>query len=512
MLTKSIARRTAAAFCACAAFVAGPAAAEFSAARIGGYETKRFDEGVAEITAYDKKNKRLFVVNGGDRTIDVLDFADPTNPTLLKSIDISAHGKAANSIAVHGDLLAAAVEAEDKQANGKIVLMDLDGALVAAVEAGALPDMVTFTPDGAHVLAANEGEPSDDFANDPEGSVTILKVSDKSVRTVGFSGLTKADFGEDAHWPSPEGTSVAQDLEPEYIAVSPDGAIAFVSFQENNAMAVIDIETAEIERVFAFKRKDWRTLAFDVSDKDDKIQLNAWPVLSMPQPDAIAAFEHDGQAYVVTANEGDARDYDGYSEETRVEDLTLDPTAYPNAAELQAETALGRLKTTTAKGDSDGDGDIDQIHAFGGRSFSIYAADGSLVFDSGDAFERILSERHPSWFNGEGQESNRDNRSDDKGTEPEGVALGVVNGTRYAFIGLERMGGVMVYDLTDPAAPSFVDYLYYADPTGDAEAGTAGDVAPEGLTFIAAEDSPTGAALLVVANEVSGSVSVFEMK
>ncbi|MEM9030747.1 MAG: calcium-binding protein, partial [Pseudomonadota bacterium] len=146
------------------------------------------------------------------------------------------------------------------------------------------------------------------------------------------------------------------------------------------------------------------------------------------------------------------------------------------------------------------------------RSFSIFKSDGSMVFDSGDAFTRILSERYPRWFNSQGQESNFDNRSDDKGIEPEGVAIGVVNGTRYAFIGLERMGGVMVYDISNPSAPKFATYIFSADPKGDAENGTAGDIAPEGLKFIAADVSPTGQAILVVANEVSGSTTAFELK
>ncbi|MEM7774874.1 MAG: choice-of-anchor I family protein [Pseudomonadota bacterium] len=498
----------------CAAVIAvAPVAAqaELKVELLGRYETKVVDKGAAEIVDYDAKNKRLFIVNGHDRAIDVVDFSNPRAMKKIKSILLTSHGKTANSVAVHGNMVAVAVEANNKQANGKLVVFDLDGNLIWAVEVGALPDMVTFTPDGSYILVANEGQPSEDFKTDPEGSVSIASAKDGKVKTVSFGGLKTEDFGPSAHFPSPDGTSVAQDLEPEYIAVSADSKTAFVSLQENNAMAVIDIASGKVTKVFGLGLKNWSNFKFDVTDEDKATNLKSWPVKSMYQPDAIAAFTHDGETYIVTANEGDARDYDGYSEETRVAKLKLDTAKFPNAEDLQEDTELGRLKTTKAKGDTDGDGDHDEIIAYGARSFSIFKSDGSMVFDSGDAFTRILSEKHPSWFNSQGQESNFDNRSDDKGTEPEGVAIGVVNGTRYAFIGLERMGGVMVYDISNPSAPKFTTYISSADPKGDVEKGTAGDVAPEGLKFIAADVSPTGKAILVVANEVSGSTAAFEL-
>lgn len=488
------------------------AKAELKVTKLGSYETKVFDEGAAEIVDYDAKNKRLYIVNGNDKLIDIIDFADPKAMKKIKSISLKEFGKAANSVAVHGERVAIAVEAKDKQANGMLVVTDLDGKIVMKAEVGALPDMVTFTPDGKFILLANEGEPSKDYKNDPEGTVSIVSVKDGKVTNVTFGDLKKEAFGTSAHWPSPKGTSVAQDLEPEYIVVSADSKTAFVSMQENNAMVVIDIASGKVTKVFGLGLKDWTKFKFDVTDKDKKTVLKSWPVKSMYQPDAIAAFTHQGQTYIITANEGDARDYDGYSEETRVGKLKLDPAKFPNAKELQDNKALGRLKTTKAKGDTDGDGDHDEIYAYGGRSFSIFKADGTMVYDSGDEFTRILSKKYPTWFNSEGQENNFDKRSDDKGTEPEGVVVGMVGNKRYAFIGLERMGGVMVYDITDPAKPTFITYVFNADPKGDAKKMTAGDVAPEGLKFIPADKSPTGKAILVVANEVSGSTTAFELE
>ena len=204
---------------------------------------------------------------------------------------------------------------------------------------------------------------------------------------------------------------------------------------------------------------------------------------------------------------------DIFNEESRVGKLELDPTAFPNAAELQADEVLGRLKVTNTMGDLDGDGDYDQLYAYGGRSFSIWNSSGELIFDSGSQFDYITAAMYPDDFNSTNDENGSfDDRSDDKGTEPEGVALAQIGDRHYGFIGLERMGGIMVYDITDPMQPFFVDYTNTRDFSGDAAAGTAGDLAPEGLVFIPAKDSPNGENLLVATNEVSGTVTIFQVK
>ena len=235
--------------------------------------------------------------------------------------------------------------------------------------------------------------------------------------------------------------------------------------------------------------------------------------MGMYMPDSIDTIDIDGKTWVLIANEGDSRDYDGYSEETRVGKLTLDPVAFPNALSLQKDENLGRLKTTTAQGDTDGDGDVDVIYSFGARSFSVLDAGGEMVFDSGDAFEQYMAANYANVFNSTDTENySRDNRSDDKGPEPEGITSGYVNGTPYAFIGLERQGGFMVYDLTNPVNPKFVTYHSDRRFSGSPEGDTAGELAPEGFQFISAKDSPTGNAMLVVASEVSGSTTVYDLK
>ncbi len=479
---------------------------------VGSYQSGVFDKGAAEVVSYDKKGRKLFVVNGNDKSIDILDISNPAEIKKIGAIDVKKHGKTANSVAVHGDYVAIAVEMKVKQTAGKLVLYKTDGTLVGEAQVGALPDSVVFAPDGELVVVANEGEPSDDFKNDPEGSVSLVSIPSLDVKTISFNDLDAQKLGESFHAPSPDGTSLAQDIEPEYSAVTPDGKTAFVSLQENNAMAVIDLEKAELTSVFALGFQDYSKHAVDLSDKDEKINRKTWPVLSMRQPDTIMAFTQGGMNYVVTANEGDARDYDGYSEETRLGKVKLDPTAFPNAEELQKKSNLGRLKITTAKGDTDGDGDLDAIYGYGGRSFSIFNEKGELVFDSGTEIEAKMAELAPTAFNGQGTNESFDNRSDDKGTEPEALAIGEMDGKRYAFIGLERMGGVVVYDITEPAKAHYVTYANNVKLEGSAEKMTAGDIAPEGIAFIDAKVSPTGTPMIAVANEVSGSTTLYEIK
>ncbi|NJL21156.1 MAG: cadherin-like domain-containing protein [Leptolyngbyaceae cyanobacterium SM1_3_5] len=301
------------------------------------------------------------------------------------------------------------------------------------------------------------------------------------------------------------GATVAQDVEPESIAFSADGTQAYVTLQENNALAIVNIATATVTAVqpLGVKNHNLPGNGIDPSDRDGSINIRNVPVVGLYQPDAIASFTINGQTYLITANEGDSRDYTGFSEEVRVgaASYVLDPTTFPDAATLKQPANLGRLQVTSATGDTDGDGDFDRIEAFGSRSFSIWDSSGNQIFDSGDQLERITAARVPDLFNSDGSVASPsfDSRSDNKGPEPEGVVVGVVGDRTYGFIGLERTGDVIVYDLTNPASPQFVEYI-----------NTPEDVGPEGLTFISATDSPTGKPLLVTANEVSRTIAVFE--
>lgn len=479
---------------------------------LGTYGLANYKKGAAEIVAYHVLSQRLFVTNSADNTIDILNIRDPRNIKKFTSISLKQYGKSPNSVAAGKDIIAVAMENANKQKPGSVIIFDKDGKYKTSVIVGDLPDMVAITPNQKYILVANEGEPSKDYKIDPEGTVSIIKISDMSVRTVSFSHLTKKDFGVGAHFPSPKGTTLGQDVEPEYITVSDDSLRAYVSLQENNSIAVLDIENAKLKKVFGLGYKDYSKNPIDVNDKDLKTELKKWPIRGLFQPDGIATFKYEGKQFIVTANEGDSRDYPGYSEEVRVKKLKLDPKVFPNAKELQSEKNLGRLKATKAHGDFNNDGLIEQITVFGGRSFSIFSADGKMIFDSGSQFSEILSKKYPTWFNSQGQEKNFDNRSDDKGIEPEGVALGKINGNLYAFIGLERMGGIMVYDITDPYNPKYNTYFHHSNPKGDVKKKSAGDVAPEGIIFIDKASSPTGRSLIVTANEKSGTTTIFQVE
>jgi 2',3'-cyclic-nucleotide 2'-phosphodiesterase (5'-nucleotidase family) len=510
-------------------------------APIGRYDTGLADVGdevtAAEIVAFS--GTRMFVTNATDTSLDIVDFSDPTAPTLLERIDLSAYGGTVTSVAAHGSTLAVAVPADDKTDPGSVVFLDTSGDVLGVARVGALPDALTFTPDGKHVVVANEGEPSDDYGIDPLGSVSVITVRTilnpprfcrvlprlceflityGAVRTLDFRAFNEGRY---RHRELPAGVrifgpgaSVAQDLEPEYVAVSGDSETAWVTLQENNAIAIVDLDWPRIDAIVGLGYKD-HSLAdngLDGSDRDGPgndglISIRNWPVQGMYQPDGIARFQAGGKTYLLTANEGDARAWGDFEEEVRLKDASLDPTAFPDAASLRNDDNIGRLTITDATGDTDGDGDLDVIHPFGARSFSVWSADGSQVWDSGDALEQIASAANPEFFNSDNSENNFDNRSDNKGPEPESVTTGVIGGRTYAFVGLERVSGVMVYDVTDPMAPSFVQYTNPRIFAGDAVGPDSG---PEGLAFVPAVQSPTGNALLLVSNEVSGTVTIYE--
>ena len=488
--------------------------------RLDTYHSGLFDEGGAEISAYDSASKRIFVTNAGDNSMDVLDASDPENLTLDFTIDLSGYGGGPNSVAAYRGIIAVAVEADEKTDNGSVLFFNADGDFLNSLTVGALPDMLTFTHNGQYLLVANEGEPNDDYDVDPEGTVSIInmkgdvsQLTSSKVSTVSFTSLNSATLDGSIRIFGPNAT-VAQDLEPEYIAVSKNSKYAYVTLQENNAIAVIDIKNARLLSVFGLGFKDHSIAGngIDASDKDNAINIATWPVYGMYMPDGIATFSYRGDDYLVMANEGDSRDYDGYGEEARVKDLTLDPTAFPNASTLQGNSQLGRLTVTTANGDTDNDGDYDELYAFGGRSFSIYTTDGTQVYDSQDDFEQITALLYPDDFNSTNDENGTfDNRSDNKGPEPEGVALGTIKGRTYAFIGLERMGGVMVYDITNPYSPTFIEYINNRDFSGDPDDESAGDLGPEGVLFVDKASSPTDSPLLIVTNEISGTTTVYEV-
>ena len=483
----------------------------------------------AEISAFDASTKRLYVANSVGGKLDILSLANPAAIAAVASINISSYG-GLNSVYVRNGLVACAIEGTNPQANGSVVFFDQNGVFLKQVAVGAMPDMVTMSPDGHYVLTANEGEPNAAYTTDPEGSVSVIDIS------AGIAGLTQANvttatftaFNSQAATLRAQGiriygglaaapSTVAQDLEPEYIAVSANSQTAYITLQENNAIAVLDLATKQLTalRPMGYSDLSQPGRGIDASDQTTDVLIANWPIKGMRQPDAINAFEVGGTGYLLTANEGDARDYTGFSEQVRLgaSGYALDATAFPYANLLKNNNVLGRLNVTNKTGDTDGDGDFDEIYAYGGRSFSIYnAATGTEVYDSGNLLERVtaIDATYGVLFNASnvfGEVPTRKNRSDDKGPEPEGVTTGRIGTNLYAFVSMERVGGVMVFNINNPAAPVLEAYSNNRGTT----AGT-GDLGPEGIVFIAAADSPTGQPLLVLSNEVSSTIAVYSIQ
>jgi YVTN family beta-propeller protein len=498
--------------------------------KIGSYNGGK--AGAAEITAFDAASKRLFVVNGANGTVDVLDLSTPSAPKLLGTINVAGLGTGVNSVAIHDGLVALAIESSPKTNPGTVAFYNAaDLKLINSVRVGALPDMLTFTPDGRTVLVANEGEPNSygqADSVDPEGSVSVITVNRGGTPTVATADF-RAFNGQEAALRSQgiriygPGASAAQDFEPEYIATSEDGRTAYVTLQENNAVAIVDVATAKVTSVkpLGTKNHNLAGMGMDASDEDGGTNTNSGspsvkiapqPVKGMYLPDAIARFTVDGTSYLITANEGDARaDWPGFNEETRVRahcTAGLDPAVFGNAANLLLDSNLGRLRiTTTPNGGSTGKnaaGQCTELVSFGARSFSIWDSNLNRVYDSGDEFEQKTVSLPNARFNASNDNNDLDGRSASKGPEPEGVVIGRFGNKTYAFIGLERIGGVMVYDVSKPAAASFVTYL-------NTRTNDTGDLGPEGLALIPADKSPNNKPLLVVGNEVSGTTAILQI-
>jgi hypothetical protein len=537
-------------------------------------------EGAAEIVQFHPASSTIYAINSAADvpTIEIIDASSLTaealaNPMSSENLTSTAlllpteqNGvmlAGPTSVAVSGDWMAIAVPADDKATNGMVLFYNgLDTSspiFVKAVEVGNLPDMVTFTPDASKVLTANEGEPSGDYNIDPEGSISVIAIvdgapSDTSINIsfVGYNGKQAELETQGMHFPNPSGrtingtlisTTVAQDLEPEYITTTNE--IAYVTLQENNGLAIVDLSDNSVQ-VIGLGFKDWSKYQLDGME-DGTVSFGQYDDLyGMYMPDTITSFQWKDANFLVTANEGDAREYffdtlnadgeqdedlctaaggqdfdedDGclsYTEETQGRRLDYAPgsnldniagddpkdfdfTAYP----------LGRLTVTDVLGDSNNDGEYEALYAYGARSFTIWDANGLVVFDSGDDFERITASIHGNTFNNNNDENEGDSRSANKGPEPEALTVGQVGDKTYAFIGMERLGGIFVYDVTNPYDTKFVDYVINRDLTEGGD--LIGDSAPEGMVFVDASNSPTGNALVIIGNEVSGTVSVWQV-
>ena len=490
------------------------------------------DGGVMEIVDYNTVTGWAYAVNGqtGNLTaIAVKDMADSENVDLLDGNDIDVksiveancegftYGDMTSvAVSADGTKLAAAVQAEGYADNGRVAVFtcNADGTLTfeQAYETGVQPDMVTFTPDDSRILTANEGEPREGYADgavDPAGSVTAITVADGTAVNVDFTAYDSNEERQkliDAGIVMKKDTIPSEDLEPEYIAAGND--TAYVTLQEANAIAVIDLGSLKVTGIYSAGYEDYSTTAVDIDKKDEAYNPAVYESLrGIRMPDGVALYSVDGVDYIVTANEGDSREWGDYLNEDERDfgDGQTSPTG-----KITAENS-GLTGKVVFFDSSDYDGlDSGLDYVFGGRSFTVFRADESgltEIYDSGSDFEAKTAEYIPENFNCSNDDKSLDDRSGKKGPESESITVGTVGERTYAFIGLERVGGVMVYDITDPAETVYVNYINSRDFSED----IAGDDSPEGLCFIPAADSADGNAYLLAACEVSGTVAAYEL-
>ncbi len=483
------------------------------------------DGGSAEITAYNASNGFAYSVNGVKGTLDCVDMRTLKNGSVVENLtgtELKAAELAENagdgfnygdmtSVAVSpdGGTLAVAMQDADYTKPGRVLffICNEDGSLTynGIAITGVQPDMVTFTEDGTKALTADEGEPrqgyTDPAAVDPMGSVTVIDVDSKNAVTVDFKSFdAKRDELVAAGIVLKKNTAPSVDLEPEYIAVS--GNKAYIALQEANAVAVLNIADLQFENIFSFGFEDYSQVAVDLNKSDGIYDPATYEhVKGIRMPDGIAIATINGETYLLSANEGDSRVWP-VGIETDFNEIK------DKVSPISSTKTGGKVTWFDVDGYDGLEAGTDYV--FGGRSFSIFkVTENALVevFDSGSDFERITAEVLPDFFNCSNDTVAAEDRSGKKGPEPENVTVGIIDGHIYAFIGLERISGVMIYDITDPLAPAFKNFFTSRDYTSD----TKDDVSPEGLAFVAANNNQSGAPILILSNEVSGTVSVMAM-
>jgi len=486
---------------------------------IGSFDPSGSSSSTCEIVVHDTASQRLFTTSAVAGFLDIIDFSNPTTPSVITSVNINPYG-GVTSVAVKNGIVAVASPNADETLNGSVLFFDTNGTFLKQVSVGALPDMITFSPDGTKVMTANEGQPNVDYSVDPEGSVSIIDISG-GIATLSQSNVTTLLF---TAYNAQEAALIAsgvrklkltstlsQDFEPEYITISSDSQKAWITLQENNAIAEINLTSNTISDIWALGTKDISLPGngFDVSDNNGQVLIANWPIQAFFIPDGVASYTVAGTTYLVTANEGDEKEYGTFTERVAVGAVTytLDATNFPNASVLKQNHNLGRFRVTNLNGNTDADAEFETINCVGTRSFSIFnTATKQIVFDSGDDFERYTAANLPTLFNADHENNTPKGRSRAKGPEPEGVTIAQIATETFAFVSLERVGGVMVYNITNPNNPVFVDYK-----NSRSTSAYSGDHGPEGITYIAPSNSPTGKGYILVANEISGTITIYEV-
>lgn len=488
------------------------------------------DGGVIEIVDYNNQTGWAYAVNGQSGKlvaiaikdmetkdkVDLLDGNDIDIKSIVEKEDSSfTYGDMTSvSVSHDGKYLALAIQADDYRDNGRVAVFECheDGTigLLKIVEVGVQPDMVVYTNDDTQILTANEGEPRKGYTStDPKGTISVINTKTFEVNNVGFEDFDSQEERQklvDQGIVIKKGTNPSEDFEPEYIAVS--DTKAYITLQENNAIAVLDLKTQKIENVMSVGYEDYSKVSVDIDKKDGKYAPQTYESLrGIRMPDALSVYTIDGVDYVITANEGDSRKWGDYTNEKEV-NFGKGKTSPTGKITSENSGLTGKVVFFDS---SDYDGlDNDKDYLFGGRSSTIFKVEGNTmkeVFTTGNDFEAVTAKYIPDHFNCSNDDITIDDRSGKKGPESESVTIGKIGEKTFAFVGLERVGGIVVYDITNPEKATYVNYINSRDFTSD----IAGDDSPEGMKFISSDQSKTGKPQLLVAYEVSGTLGAYDL-
>lgn len=499
--------------------------------KIGHFQGASIESG-GPIDIVDYYDNTMFIANGTNTDfqkpsldiVSIKNLKNNDNFELTKRIDIQKFFKnnevvkdlTCVKVSPDGKFLALSVALDPTTEKGYIVITNLSGEYISHYQVSSLPDNLSITPDSKKIIIANEGEPGKGLKVDPEGSVSIIdlskgltngKVTEVKIDETLIKGELKNRLDEYI-LAAPHKPSYSQALEPEYVSIDKDGKFAYITFQEDSAIGKLDIETKKFIWIEYMGVKDHSKdeNSFVIGKNSSKFETAN--VFGLYQPDGIKIVNQNGNTYLITANEGDARDYgkEFFQEDNYSIGKLLESGKKIN---VPVTESMKNLKVSNFRGIND-KGEYDSLYSFGGRSFSIFKAekDGlNLVFDSGNQLEKITQKYLPEYFNSSNTNTKPYSRNNSKGPEPEDVEVGVINDRTYAFVGLERIGGVVTFDITDITKPEFTGYYSSRDYSEDVK----GDVGIEGLKFVSAEKSPIGEPLLITSNEISNSIAIYKI-
>jgi hypothetical protein len=486
------------------------------------FQTKSFNTQAIYAHAYEPLSKRVFVLNRGANQMNILDLSDLNKVRFVRQISLTQVGARPNDVAVIGNIVAVISENNLKQANGRVAFFDTTGTFLNQLTVGPEPTALKFANGGTHLIITNQGSPSQDYFTDPPGSISVvaifgtnpLQLNSTNVFSINFERLDTVAYDNRLRIFNNANQLPSIDIEPLQIGPVENTNLAAITLGTNNGLALIDYFNGTLDTVYGLGLKDngLPNQGFDGSVVGNITIQPYSKIYSLYNPVGMASLLHNGASYFLTANQGLPRRYMAYDEVDSLKNIPLNPGAFPNRNTLVRDSVLGWLEVSKELGKAQNGFIHDSAVAFGGRSFSVWNDSAQLIWDSGDDFEQTIAALNAANFNASAvSNTSRKSQSVKQGPQPNSIAIGTVNGNRYAFITLKQMGGFFIYNLNDPTNPVFEQYISDRNFLVPANDTAAGDLGPEKITFVPAGDSPTGIALLLLSNSVSGSFSVYQV-